>query len=130
MRKRKKDPERCDERCESCLGRFSCRKRALIGYERLAFGSTADAFRLLMSTGDDALDVGMLDLFNVSEIKRPKDGAMEIKFFDRLKALEQLGGVPEEQGAAAAFYEALSKCAAKTGADDAEGGGEINGTTA
>ena len=31
-----------------------------------------------------------MDLFNISEIKKPKDGAMEIKFFDRIKALEKL----------------------------------------
>ena len=81
MRKRRKNPETCDEECLSCKNRFSCRKRALLGYERLAFGSTADAFRLLMSSADDPPDVGALDLFNVAEIKKPKDGAMEIKFF-------------------------------------------------
>ena len=27
---------------------------------------------------------------DISEIKKPKDGAMEIKFFDRIKALEKL----------------------------------------
>ena len=31
-----------------------------------------------------------MDLFHISEIKRQKDGAIEIKFFDRLKALEKL----------------------------------------
>jgi hypothetical protein len=31
-----------------------------------------------------------LELFNVSEIKKPKGGGIEIKFFDRLKALEHL----------------------------------------
>lgn len=117
MRKRKKDPERCDEVCAECRGRFSCRKRALLGYERLAFGSTADAFRLLMSTAEDAPDVDKLDLFNVSEIKKPKDGAMEIKFFDRLKALEQLGDIPESTDTAASFYEALTKSAERIGGD-------------
>ena len=117
MRKRKKNPDRCDEVCGGCLNRFRCRKRALLGYERLAFGSTADAFRLLMSSGED-LDVAQLDLFNVAEIKKPKDGAMEIKFFDRLKALEQLGSIPEDEGAANGFYEALSACAAGLEAKD------------
>ena len=88
MRRKKQDPETCNERCMACARRFSCRKRVLLGYERLAFGSTSDAFRLLMSEGE--LDVQTLDLYNVSEIKKPKDGAMEIKFFDRLKALEKL----------------------------------------
>jgi len=31
-----------------------------------------------------------MDLFCISEIKKPKDGSVEIKFFDRLKALQQL----------------------------------------
>lgn len=115
MRKRRKDPERCDEVCQSCRNRFSCGKRVQLGYERLAFGSTADAFRLLMSTSDDAPDVGALDLFNVAEIKRPKDGAMEIKFFDRLKALEQLGNIPEDGSAAVSLYEALSSSAKRLG---------------
>ena len=32
----------------------------------------------------------------VTEIKKPKDGAMEIKFFDRLKALEKMGDFDKE----------------------------------
>ena len=91
----------------------------MLGYERLAFGSTADAFRLLMSTEEDGIDVGKLDLFNVAEIKRPKDGAMELKFFDRLKALDQLGNIPEDGGAAVSLYEAL-----KTSARGIGGGGD------
>ena len=38
-----------------------------------------------------------MDLFLVSEIKRPKDGSMEIKFFDRLKALEKLTDDSEKE---------------------------------
>lgn len=113
MRKRKKDPQRCDEVCLCCTNRFSCRKRVMIGYERLAFGSTADAFRLMMA--DEPPDVSQLDLFNVAEIKKPKDGAMELKFFDRLKALEQLSNVPEGDDPAVSLYEALSSCAARSG---------------
>ena len=113
MRKKykKKDPSRCDEACLECESRFSCRKRVLIGYERLAFGSTSDAFRLIMSGSDDVCDVGSLDLFNVAEVKKPKDGAMEIKFFDRLKALDQMTAFPDNEDAAASFYDAISACA-------------------
>ena len=61
----------------------------LAGYRKLAFGSGADALKLLFgSVPPESFDT--LDLFNVAEIKRPKDGALEIKFFDRLKALEHL----------------------------------------
>lgn len=61
------------------------------GLERIAFGGIGDAVRLILC--DDASLAGeldSLDLFCVSEIKRPKSGGMEIKFFDRLKALEKL----------------------------------------
>ena len=34
--------------------------------------------------------ISKLDLFNVSEIKRVKGGGVEVKLFDRLKALEKL----------------------------------------
>ncbi len=80
----------------------------LAGYRKLAFGSGADALRLLFdSVPPEQLD--QLDLFNVSEIKRPKDGALEIKFFDRLKALEHLEQLarrddPQQGGA---LYRAL-----------------------
>lgn len=78
------------------------------GYRKLAFGSVADALRLVF--GDvppERMDA--LDLFNVSEIKKPKDGALEIKFFDRLKALEHLQQLEGGGGSdpALPFYEAL-----------------------
>ena len=61
----------------------------LAGYRKLAFGSGNDALRLLFGSVMPE-DFDALDLFNVAEIKKPKDGALEIKFFDRLKALEHL----------------------------------------
>ncbi len=60
---------------------------AVDGLKRLAFGSIADAVRLILST--EPLDVESLDLFSVSEIKRTDKGT-EIKFYDRIKALEAL----------------------------------------
>ncbi len=38
-----------------------------------------------------------MELFNISEIKRKKGGDIEIKFFDRLKALEKLGEATDAQ---------------------------------
>ncbi|MBQ5565969.1 MAG: hypothetical protein IIT42_03890, partial [Clostridia bacterium] len=111
MRKKKQNPEKCNENCFECRNRFNCKKRPLIGYERLAFGSTADAFRLLMADNFENILVENLDLFNVAEIKKPKDGAMEIKFFDRIKALEHLGEIPEPENKTVAFYDVLSDCA-------------------
>lgn len=81
------------------------------GYERLAFGSVADAVRLLFAGEDfDAEKLDSMDLFNISEIRRPKNGGMEIKFFDRLKALqclEKLEGVASDT--ANPFYIALEQ---------------------
>lgn len=84
------------------------------GYRRLAFGSVADAVRLMYADEmPDGESLEKLDLFNVSDIKRPKGGGIEIKFFDRLKALEHL---EEMNGAltsssAAPFYDALEHSA-------------------
>lgn len=64
--------------------------RATSGYERLAFGNISDSIKLLFSENLRPEDLTKMDLFNISEIKKPKDGAMEIKFFDRLRALEKL----------------------------------------
>ena len=51
-----------------------------------------------------------MDLFNISEIKKPKDGAMEIKFFDRIKALEKLEQIDSNHtNEKMPFYLALEK---------------------
>ncbi|MCQ2490289.1 MAG: terminase small subunit [Ruminococcus sp.] len=63
----------------------------LAGLRRLAFGSCNDAVRLAFSDElppQDVLD--RLDLYNVSEIKRVRGGGVEVKVFDRIKALEKL----------------------------------------
>lgn len=66
-------------------------QEAAAGYRRIAYGSVCDAVRLLFSDSPpDPDSLEKLDLFCISEIKRPKGGGMEIKFFDRLKALEKL----------------------------------------
>lgn len=61
------------------------------GLKRLAFGSCSDAVYLVFADELPPPDViDKLDLFNVSEIKRVKGGGVEVKLFDRLKALEKL----------------------------------------
>ncbi len=59
----------------------------------------------------DEQKIEELDLFNIAEIKRPKGGGLEIKFFDRLKALEKLSQLEEgsEDASFSPFYEALKK---------------------
>ena len=61
------------------------------GLKRLAFGSCTDAVYLVFADELPPPEViSGLDLFNVSEIKRVKGGGVEVKLFDRLKALEKL----------------------------------------
>lgn len=95
------------------------------GLRRLAFGEIQDAVSLLFETQEGIIEsLPKLDLFNVSEIKRVKGGGMEIKFFDRLKALERLGEALEGDNSksAVSFYDALEKSASlssgNTEADD------------
>lgn len=90
------------------------RAELVAGYRRLAFGSVSDAVRLLMQEPDgEPLDLDRLDLFLVSDIKRPKGGGMEIKFFDRQKALERLEELQAgNSDSALPFYRALERSAA------------------
>ena len=91
--------------------RKSIKKQVEEGLSRLAFGDVSDAVRLLYLSDEEALQsLPSLNLFNVSEIKRPKGGGMEIKFFDRIKACERLKEETKEKGdSGLSFYEALEK---------------------
>ena len=93
------------------------RIEALAGLRRLAFGRINDALALLRDDCFDG-DFSGLDLFNVSEIKRAKGGGVEIKFFDRLEALERLSEIEDkaaDTAAADSFFSALKKTARGTG---------------
>jgi len=87
------------------------RKRIRRGYERLAFGGIADAVRLLFTEEPDLAALGKMDLYNIAEIKRPKGGGMEIKFFDRIKALQCLEALNVGGGQPLPLYQTLQECA-------------------
>lgn len=93
---------------------------ASVGYQRLAFGNISDAVSLLYMENPSQADLGTMDLFLVSEIKRPKDGSMEIKFFDRLKALEKLEKNNIAENDAKSLFEAISESAKAVGRDASE----------
>ena len=59
----------------------------------LAFGKANDCVRLALEN-DPSL--GRLDLSLLSEVKRNEKGTVEIKLIDRLRALEQLAQVAQE----------------------------------
>ncbi|MBQ7740580.1 MAG: hypothetical protein IJT65_05035 [Eubacterium sp.] len=83
------------------------------GLLQLASGSANDAVSLLFLSDEEILErLPKLRLLNVSEIKRPKGGGMEIKFFDRIKAFEKLGERSTNDGdEGLGFYQALEKSA-------------------
>ena len=85
------------------------------GYRLLAFGGITDALKLLYSDEmPQQSDLEAMELLNISEIKMPKNGGIEIKFFDRLKALEKLEEISHANGSDSAlpFYDALERSAA------------------
>lgn len=101
--------------------RSASRLNAEKGLYRLAFGSVSDALKLLLKP--DSLsekDAETLDLFNVSDIKIPKGGGMEIKFYDRQKALEKLATLESpSENPQSSFIKALSTGAEHLTQEDA-----------
>ncbi len=89
-------------------------EEALTGLRRIAFGSVADAVNLAVNfDSDSGTDTHSLDLFSVSEIKYTSGKGVEIKFYDRLKALGMLLDAEsvKENAGVLSIYEALSRSA-------------------
>ncbi len=83
------------------------------GFYRLAFGCVSDAIKLIFSDNIDPDTIDSMDFFNIAEIKRKKGGDVEIKFFDRLKAMEKLQSINNATGNGDnSFYSAIEKSAA------------------
>ncbi len=85
------------------------RETVLEGYRRIAFGDVKDPVRLLFCEELSPRTLNGMDLFNVSEIKRPKGGGMEIKFFDRIRALQCMQELDGKESAPCGFYQALEE---------------------
>ena len=84
------------KRIEKMSGEETAKKlkqEVIAGLQRLAFGSVNDCIKLMDIENLESESAEALDLFGISEIKRQKQGVFEIKFFDRLKALEALAGL-------------------------------------
>lgn len=73
------------------------REDALRRLTELAFGRANDAVALALSPERERLDARQLDLSAVSEFKVTEKGAVEIRFLDRIKALEALCLLLERQ---------------------------------
>ncbi len=61
----------------------------------LAFGRANDCVRLVL---EDGVDLCKLELGLLSEVKRSDKGAVEVRLVDRLRALEQLALLAQDQG--------------------------------
>lgn len=86
---------------------------ALAGLERIAFGGLGDPVRLL-TAGEDLspAQLAALDLSAVSEMRRGRDGGLELRFCDRLAALRLLleyGLRADGGGGAGSLLEALNR---------------------
>lgn len=91
---------------------------AVEGLRRIAFGSVCDAVYLCKNDPLSREQLEGLDLYCVSELKFTKGGGIEVKFFDRLKALDMLSSLSAENTPSAEpFYLALSQGARALGGD-------------
>lgn len=83
----------------------------------LAVGSVSDALLLLYLDDEEIINrLPKLKLSNISEIKRPKGGGMEIKFFDRIKAFEKFQELTTTKSSEGlSFYQALEKSVQELG---------------
>lgn len=92
------------------------KQAAIAGLSRLAFGSVTDSVKLVFAESEEALTLlDGLDLYAVSELKRPKENALELKFFDRYRALEkllELASADQTNENLQALYGALEQSAA------------------
>ena len=84
---------------------LSLKKSAVRGLERLAFSSSADVLSVVNGTQE----INDSDLFCVSEIKKSDKGAVEVMFYDRIKALQVLYeiGLAQDESLSVPFFEAL-----------------------
>lgn len=78
------------------------------GLERIALGDSCDCAKLVT---DELSTCEGLDLYMISEIKKPKGGGIELKLFSRIDALEkllELDSVSAKTSTAESFFNALS----------------------
>ena len=85
----------------------SLNQLAKAGLKKLAMGGISDAVSLIYMDKPDKEILKDMDLFMISEIRRNKDNCMEIKFFDRFKALDKLIENCEIADTSVPFYDAL-----------------------
>jgi hypothetical protein len=88
--------------------------RAERGLRKIAFGKINDAVSLMFRDKLSPDELKKLNLNNVAELKQTKDG-LEIKFYDRMKALECLREMEEDGAGQSPLYRALMQSVKKRG---------------
>ncbi len=91
---------------------------ASAGLKKLAMGDISDAVRLLYEDNPGSETLRDMDLFMVSEIRR-KENAVEIKFYDRIKALSQLSENTVHEGGNS-IYDAIMASVERRGENNAD----------
>ena len=91
------------------------RKAVLRQIRKLAESRVNDAVRLAFLSEEELGELAKLDLSAVAEFKRSSNGPVEVKFIDRLAALQWLMDRAEEDPKAQRLYEALEGAAGQVG---------------
>ncbi|MEA4953979.1 MAG: XRE family transcriptional regulator [Pseudoflavonifractor sp.] len=91
------------------------RKAVLRQIRKLAQSRVNDAVRLAFLSEEELGELAKLDLSAVAEFKRNSNGTVEVKFIDRLAALQWLMDRAEEDPKAQRLYEALEGAAEQVG---------------
>lgn len=101
---------------------FSDEDAVKCGLSRLAFGEINDIMEVLLS--DEPIGLNRLfkmNFFQISEVKKVKGGGIEVKLFDRQKAMEKLLEIIEKSKSRADaddFFDALKTSAELQGSDE------------
>ena len=91
------------------------RKAVLRQIRKLAESRVNDAVRLAFLSEEELGELAKLDLSAEAEFKRSSNGTVEVKFIDRLAALQWLMDRAEEDPKAQRLYEALEGAAGQVG---------------
>lgn len=74
------------------------RKQVMDGLHRLAFESAAEQLQIIPDeNGCNTIALSGLDLFHITELRQVKGGGVEVKFYDRVKAMEKLYDLAKEE---------------------------------
>lgn len=111
------------------MNKDNFRQEVLEQARQLMFNSSSDAVALAFGSGEslpEAEELQGLDLTALASIHRAANGAVEIKFIDRIKLLELLLAAGEEkpESSSDGFMQALDRAAQRLGGGENTAGGK------